>query len=376
MFVFGTVFTMLGAIMPLMLQSRNINIAEAGSLFFFLNLGSFAAVLIAGPLVDRNGYKTTLLVSPLLIGFSFTVLALAQSYVSLTVACILLGFGGGALNNATNSLISDLHPEDRTVALNRLGMFFSIGALFIPFLMGSLLAVLGMKGVLFSATAIAVLAAAAFLFLKFPSAKQRDQLPVGSMLKMLSHPLVLIMGLLLFFQSGTEYSSSGWISTLFTRGRGLDNRQASWVLALFWGAVMVARLGVGFWLKRVPEIRFMFFSAFTAALAWLLMLYSKTLVVQVAGVFLLGYALAGIFPTALSIMGARFSQNSGAVFGALFACSTLGGMSVPATIGQIALRRGIVTAISILPLCSAAVGILSRIAAQQPGKSKRQVDRM
>ena len=360
MFVFGIVFTILGALLPLLLQSRNVSVAQAGSLFFFLNLGSLVAVLVAGPLLDRTGYRTTLVVSPLLIAFSFVVLGVGPSYPVLAFACWILGLGGGALNIATNAFVSDLHPEDRTVALNRLGMFFCIGAIFIPLLMGSLLAVLGIQKIILVATAVVLLPALLFWMPAFPEAKQREPVSLRSILEALAHPFVLLMGILLFFESGGEFSSGGWITSFFISARGLSNRQAPWILAMLWLAVMVGRLSVGIWLKRIPEIRFVFLSAFGGALCWLLLLYSRLLTLQVLAVPLLGFCLAGIFPTCLSIAGARFPKDSGAVFGALFAIGTLGGMSVPYAVGQLASHNGITSGMAILPFCSAAVAILSR----------------
>jgi fucose permease len=369
MFVFGTVFTILGAILPLLLQTRNVNVAQAGSLFFFLNLCSLAAVLIAGAVVDRTGYKATLILAPLLIGISFLLLEAARSYPDLVVAACVMGLGGGALNNATNSFISDLHPADRTIALNRLGMFFSVGALFIPLLMGSLLMLLGIRGIIFIAAAIAASPSVLLVFLTVPAPKQIERVPLGMMVRTLANPFVLLMGVLLFFQSGSEFSAGGWISSFFTTARGLGNREASWILALFWASVMVSRLLVHAWIKRSSEIQFVFLCAFAAALSWLLLLYSRVLAVEIAAVVLLGYALAGIFPTCLSIAGARFPASSGAVFGALLAVATIGGMTVPSAVGQIALNKGIVRGMSILPFCSASVCILARFVGRASRRS-------
>jgi fucose permease len=264
------------------------------------------------------------------------------------------------LNNATNAFVSDLHPEDRTVALNRLGMFFCIGAIFVPLLMGSLLAVLGIRKIILAATAVVLLPALLFWMPAFPEAKQREPVFLRSVLEALAHPFVLLMGILFFFESGGEFSSGGWITSFFISERGLSNRQASWILAMLWLAVMLGRLSVGIWLKKIPEIRFVFLSAFGGALCWLLLLCSRVLALQVLAVPLLGFCLAGIFPTCLSIAGARFPKDSGAVFGALFAIGTLGGMSVPYAVGELAAHKGIASGMAILPFCSAAVAILSR----------------
>src|SRR2546428_13718407 len=70
-FVFGTVFSMLGTILPELLRGRDLNVAQAGELFFFLNLGSVTAVMTSGLVVDWIGYKSTLVASPLVIALSY-----------------------------------------------------------------------------------------------------------------------------------------------------------------------------------------------------------------------------------------------------------------------------------------------------------------
>ena len=66
----------------------------------------------------------------------------------LLLAVALLGLGGSALNGASNALVADLHedPAAKSAALNRVGLFFGFGALFIPFAIGLLLRAAGLAG--------------------------------------------------------------------------------------------------------------------------------------------------------------------------------------------------------------------------------------
>ena len=48
----------------------------------------------------------------------------------------LFGLGGGAVNGATNALVSDISEKDKGANLSLLGVFFGLGALGMPFILG------------------------------------------------------------------------------------------------------------------------------------------------------------------------------------------------------------------------------------------------
>lgn len=55
MFTFGIVMALLGAILPLISQRLHFGLAQAGNLFFALNLAMLITTLALGPLLDRFG---------------------------------------------------------------------------------------------------------------------------------------------------------------------------------------------------------------------------------------------------------------------------------------------------------------------------------
>ena len=49
-----------------------------------------------------------------------------------------IGFGGGIINGGTNALVADISAENKGANLSLLGVFFGIGALGMPLLLGVL----------------------------------------------------------------------------------------------------------------------------------------------------------------------------------------------------------------------------------------------
>jgi hypothetical protein len=64
--------------------------------------------------------------------------AFTQSQGLLRFCAFLIGFGGGAVNGATNALVADISDKYKGANLSLLGVFFGIGALGMPLVLGIL----------------------------------------------------------------------------------------------------------------------------------------------------------------------------------------------------------------------------------------------
>lgn len=342
-FVFGIVMALLGAVLPLLVQRIRFDLSQAGTLFLTMNFVMLVSMLCLGPLVDRFGKKPPLAGGSLLVAGALAWLANAASYQALLATAVLLGAGGGALNSTTNTLIADLHtdPRRKNAALNFLGVFFGFGALFLPFTIGSLLETLGLVPILYVAAGLSLALAAIFFALAFPPPKRAEVLPLGETLRLARHPLVLLFGFLLFFQSGNEFIVGGYTTSYLTRELGSSISSASYLLAAFWGATMLARIYLSRLLLRIQGPRLVMLSALGSALGVTVLLLASTLMAAALGVVLIGLGFAGIFPTTLGLAGARFEEHTGTAFGILFAIALTGGMTLPWVVGQLAQAHGL-----------------------------------
>ncbi len=242
-FVFGIVMAILGAILPSLFERIGFGAGAAGNLFLTMNFAMLVTSLCFGPLVDRFGFKALLAVSAFLVAGAFLLLSRATSYGLVLAAAVVLGIGGGGLNGGTNALTSDLHEgEKRASALNVLGIFFGFGALSIPFLIGTLRDVLGLDKILWLATGLALVPFVIYTVLRFPKAKQAQGFPLKEAAPIVRSPLLWLAALILFFQSGNEFTVGGWISTYLEKTFGFGPGPAALVLAGYWAAVMAGRL--------------------------------------------------------------------------------------------------------------------------------------
>jgi len=247
MFLFGIAAALLGATLPLLSERLGLGLGRVGTLFLVMNAGMLASSFGLGALQDRYGMKPPLVAGSLGIGAALVLVATAGSYGQLLVAVLLLGVAGAALNGASNALVADLHdaPASKTAALNRVGVFFGVGALLVPFAIGLLLRAAGLRSILLGA-ALLCLAVATFDSLPaYPPPKQAGGLRAGETARFARDPLVLLLGALLFFQSGNEFIVGGYTTTLLTREIGAGVQAASYALAGYWAALMATRAWLG-----------------------------------------------------------------------------------------------------------------------------------
>jgi MFS family permease len=178
MFLFGIVIALLGAVLPLVSEPLGLGLASAGDLFVALNGAILLGSVLVGLVIDRFGYRGPMVVGPLLIAVALVWVSRAGTPLALAGAVALLGLGGSAMNGAPNALVAELYdkPRPKAAALNRLGVFFGFGALVLPFLIGALVAHLGLGPLLLGAAGLSVLMAFLSTLPRLPPARHPDGL--------------------------------------------------------------------------------------------------------------------------------------------------------------------------------------------------------
>jgi fucose permease len=371
-FVFGIVMAVLGAILPSLFDRIGFGAAAAGNLFLTMNFAMLVTTLFFGPLVDRFGFKALLAVSAFLVAAAFLLLAFASTYGLVLGAAVVLGLGGGGLNGGANALTSDLHEGDkRGSALNILGIFFGFGALSIPFLIGTLRDLLGLRNILFLATALGLVPFLLYLILRFPKAKQAQGFPIREAAGIVRSPLLWLTAFILFFQSGNEFTVGGWISTYLQKTFGLGGSAAALVLAAYWAAIMSGRLLSSRLVRAVRNETLILWSAALALCAAALMALAPSGIPAAAGAVVIGFGFAAIYPTTLAIVGEKFAAFTGTAFSIVIAVGLVGGMLAPWLAGKIAqassLRQGL-----LIPVFNCAMIVVLSVLVGKEMKNKRK----
>jgi fucose permease len=344
--------TTLGASLPAVMARFAIGKAQAGTLLSILSLGVLGGSLVFGPIVDRRGYKNLLIFAFITIIIGLEAIAFAPSVGFLTSAVLLIGFSGGMLNGSVNALVSDVSsPERRAATLTFVGAFFGIGAAGVPLVLAALSDRFSHATILAAIAPVILIPLLLSGMASFPPSKQPHGFPLGDARRLIRDPWLLVMGLILFLESGVESTVGGWITTFFIEELHAGVERAPLYLSLFWLGLLVARLALGRVLRRTPAVHVVFGSLALSLLSALLLVMSRGSTTAAVAVFLLGGGLAGTFPIILGFVGDRYARLSGTALGVVFGMALVGGMVLPYVAGVLGGARGMRVALLLVPVC-------------------------
>jgi MFS family permease len=297
--------------------------------------------LLFGPIVDRFGYKVLLSVSCVLLSAGFGGITIASHPGLLKLYIFLIGSGGGAVNGATNALVSDISDNDKGANLSLLGVFFGIGALGMPLVLGILETSFRFETIIAAVGLISFAAAIFFLLIKMPPPKQVQGLPLLKSLSFFKDKLLLLIAFFLFFQSSFEGIINNWTTTYLISQHSAEQSNALYALSLFVAGMAIMRLLTGTVLRHIPVKRILIASFVLILLGLILIKSGLSLAAAMTGLFLLGAGLAGGFPIMLGFVGEMYAGLSGTAFSFVLFIALIGNMLVNYGMGIISQKFGI-----------------------------------
>jgi len=341
MLLFGIALLTLGAILPDLRIRHSLSAVEAGTLFSILPIGIIAGSLLFGPVCDRYGYRMLLTTSALLLFAGFEGLAFTHTSWILTLSVFITGMGGGAINGATNAVVSDISTSGKGADLSLLGVFFGIGALGMPLFLSLLRKSLDFEAIVAATGFLALAAAIVFLIVRFPPAKQAGGIAVGQIGLMFKDLTLLLIAFFLFFQSAIEGLVNNWTTTYLTERVAAPQSAALMGLSAYVAGMTLARLFIGSLFRNVPVKRLLYVSFAITLASLLLFRLSGSMVPAAIGLFLLGTGIAAGVPTMLGFVGDRYSHMSGTAFSFVLVIALLGNMLINYSMGLVAENFGI-----------------------------------
>ena len=351
MLMFGVTLTTLGSVLPPLIGRDGLGKADAGSLMALMSLGMLGGSLVFGPVVDRIGYRVVLMAGALGVGLGLAAIAWSPTAGLLAPAMVVFGFAGGLLNGATNALVADISPEGRGSGLALLGVFFGLGAFGVPLLLGVMLEWVTYTTIMGSLAALALVPMAGFGLVEFPTPKQAQGFPLKRVGELLGDRALLLVGFMLFLQSGMEITLGGWRPQYVREVLGLSEERSILVLSVFWVGMMVGRILLSTLLKsRPPEVVYPAFLIVAMAGAGMLLALQAPMAAGL-GLFLLGAGLSAGFPILLGFLGGRYEDLTGTAFSAVFVMALIGGSTMSYLTGVVGGRFGLRVSLLVVPAC-------------------------
>lgn len=358
---FGIVLTTLGASLPNVIASFDIDKREAGALLSLLSFAVLAGSLVFGPIVDRRGYKALFLLAFAAIIVGLQAIAFAPSLAWLRAGAVLIGFSGALVNGAANALVVDVSPGQRTTALAFMSSFFGIGAAGVPLVLALLADDASHSAILAAVGLFVMIPVALTARTTFPPEKQPRGFPLVQASALLRDRTLLLMGLLLFLESGMENTLGGWTTTFFVEELNVTVDRAPIYLAVFWLGLMLARLAMGAGMRPTSGRRILLAGVGTALVSALWLVSTRSVAAAATAVFLLGCGFAPVFPVIFGVVGDRYAQLSGTALSVVIGIALVGGMLMPYATGVLASAYGLRLSFVIVPASLVGLALLLAI---------------
>lgn len=379
-FMWGFVTVLNDVLIPHLKSIFELNYAKASFIQFAFFLAYFIFSIPSAKLIDRIGYKRTMVTGVLIMGVGallFIPAAMVPSYPLFLAALMVLAGGITALQVAANPYVAVLGPSKTASSrLNLAQAFNSLGTAIAPFLGGLVI----LKAATTSLDAIhhlspealhayrlqeassvkvpylvigvALIALAArissFKLPPMPGAEHHK----GEAAQSLWRYRHLILGVIgIFVYVGAEVSIGSFLINYLSQSNigNITERDASRYVSFYWGGAMIGRFIGSFILRKVRTGALLGLAAIVASLLVVTSMMSSGHVAMWS-IILVGLFNSVMFPSIFTLGIAELGPLTGDGSG-LLVMAIVGGAIVPLGVGLLADRFGLQHAF-ILPAIS------------------------
>jgi fucose permease len=336
-----------GLLVPSLIRQveHDLDQTDAGIAVFYLLFALLYASgnFVGGLLVERIGRRIVLSGAALLLAAGLIGMAVSPGWALFVVAGLPAGAGAGTLDGGGNGLFLALFVRARNGVLNLLHLFFSLGALIAPLVIGRLVEagaewrpIVGLSGI--GALVIGGLLASQ----RMPSGRHRRRGAVATPGVALPArrsmvPFVALAAAIAFYVA-SEIGVSSWLV------RYLADAQlgvATLALSLFWGGLTLGRLVSAAVADRFDAITLGIASSILAAVALIAAVLSPSLPLAIALFAVGGFGLGPIYPLIMVIGGTLYPERLAAVSGGLGASAVAGSVIYPPLMGFVSVGLGL-----------------------------------
>ncbi|MGE0600917.1 MAG: sugar MFS transporter [Dehalococcoidia bacterium] len=359
LFVVGVYSTSFGPALGILADDFGVSLDHAGIMLTLLFLGSIVASGSMAVWLHRFDPKHFAATGLVLVAAGTVGVGLVGSWTAVLVSVCVVGAGGG-LMDAGSHTIAARESADVSRGVNRLNVFFAIGAIVGPLWSGSVLSVDdGARSVVYLGIA-ALAAAVAAAMLSAPSSPVREVATAGHV----SHTaetrmtaLAWAIGGLLFLYVGAEFGLGSWVASYSEKEFETGIFTGGLITAGYWAALMVGRVISGMLFAHgVPAQRVLIGSVAGGMVASAAIALASDLFLAAAvAAFATGLAFGPIWPSAMSIAASGRSSNAPA---AMVTIGNAGGFVFPWLQGRLLVSAGGSTGIGLSAvLCAAMLAI-------------------
>jgi fucose permease len=362
---FAFMETVLGPIMPFLRRELDLGYAAASLHFSAFALGAVLLGFFGDRIVGRWGRRAALWGGAFGMAAGALLMILGQSAWGTVPATFAMGICGALLIVTSQAVLSDRHGEYSAVALTESNVTASACAIIAPLLVGASAASgLGWRAALVvPAVALVLLAARCFSQpLDLPTNAAENDAPADAPTL---PPLYWAFWVLVALGVASEWCVGYWGADFLADGTGLTRPAAATSLTAYFAAMLAGRVVSSRLARTMPPAILLAATLFLALFGFPLFWLSPGTLLALAGLFVTGLGIGGVYPLGVSAAIASAPGNTDAAAARL---SVGGGGAIlvaPFVLGALADRVGIGTAFGIVvPMLLAAL-VLALIAGRR-----------
>lgn len=356
LFCVGLYASAFGPALEFIAADLGVSLDTAGLVLTTFFIGSISASATVALKLHAHDTRTLTIAGLIAVICGLLLIGFAPSWPLALAGGVALGAGDGLIIAALHILMS-MTSRNVPGAINRLNLFFAVGALLGPLWAGAVLATAGERWIVYSGIAAAagitlavLLAAGAPIHERIAGGDEGFRLP--------GNPTAWIMGAVLFLYVGAEFGLGSWVSAYARESADAGVFEGALLTAGYWGALLCGRLISGAYFARGRDaVVLLGLSVAGACVASLLLaLTTGNIGASAVAAFAAGLCLGPVWPATIAIASEGSEAHATA---AAVTMGNAGGIAIPWLQGNVLVSAGpaegvIVTAV----LCAAMFAIV------------------
>jgi len=335
-----------------------MSLAQRGLFLSAAFWGLTIAMLLAGSLADRWGFKLLLALSALLQVVGLIMISMAAVQRFAIIGGFILGFGTGIADALFTPIVCALYPDKRAKVSNLLHAFYPVGLIFSV----SLILVLMRFGMTWRPIfrilgVLAVPYGLAILMLALPKQSHEGSRRLRAR-KLIFHGAFVLLVFSIFLSGVTELGPSSWLPNFVEEATKGSRTHGALGLILFGITMAAGRFCTSALVHRIGVKRLFIGGALLCSVSLLLAAMPVGTVFSIFWLCVLGFAVAGFWPTIMGCAGDRFPTAGASMYSLLGAAGNFGGVVGPVSIGFVAQKYSLNRAIALLAVAPVIIVML------------------
>jgi fucose permease len=304
-----------------------------------------------GVLQNRIGKKNMVNIGMIITAVGLFVPFFFFHYSTFLIGFAFLGIGNTIVQVSANPLLIDVVPSNRTSSYLSFSQFVkAIGSMIAPWLATKIFAVyFNDWKLLFLVFGIVSILSVIWLgSVKIEESRQDSiKVTIGSSFRLLGNGFILLMVLSIFFVVGIDVGFQSNSGQLLINHFGIPEKSAVLGRSVYFFGRMLGTFAGAIMLTKISSRKFFLWTTVLGIISLIAVLIVPGQIAVWGLVFIVGLAVANIFPIVFSLTVERFPERSNEISG-LMIMAVSGGAIIPPIIGLISDKSSIAVGMSVL----------------------------